>query len=86
MVVVLSLGIDLISKSIAFARVADTPVLIDREAVVTLTSAGNSIQGLIPPHNPRTVIPSVLEFQLVLNQGAVFGPAQAAAGSSWSSR
>lgn len=79
-VVVVSLGVDLVSKSIAFARVADTPALIDREAVVALTSAGDSIQGLIPPHNPRTVIPSVLEFQLVLNQGAVFG---LGAGKRW---
>ncbi len=79
-VVVASLAVDLVSKSLAFARVADVPVQIERESVVALTSAGESIQGLIPPHTPRVVIPSLLEFQLVLNQGAVFG---LGAGKRW---
>lgn len=79
-VVVVSLAADLSSKSIAFARVADVPVRIDRESVVARSSAGESIQGLVPPHDPQTVIPRVLEFQLVLNQGAVFGMG---AGKRW---
>ncbi|MDQ7013777.1 MAG: signal peptidase II [Planctomycetota bacterium] len=79
-VVVASLAADLVSKSVAFARVADVPVQIERESVVALTSAGESIQRLIPLHNPRTVIPGLLEFQLVLNQGAVFG---LGAGKRW---
>lgn len=79
-VVLLSLVIDLVSKSVAFARVAGVPATIDRTEVVRLTTAGESIQGLIPPHTPRTVVPSVLEFQLVLNQGAVFG---LGAGKRW---
>lgn len=73
-------AIDLASKSAAFRMVAETPVEIDRTAVIELTSRGLGIESLLPPHTPRVVIPSVLEFQLVLNKGAVFG---LGAGKRW---
>lgn len=68
--------IDLVSKYLAFARVADTPVIVDREEVM---SASN-INQLIPYHEPVTVIPRLLDFTLVLNPGAVFG---IGAGKRW---
>lgn len=71
-------AIDLISKSIAFARIADQPVRIDRERVLAL--APEQIGGLLPIHDPVQVIPRVLELQLVLNPGAVFG---VGAGKRW---
>lgn len=62
---------DLVSKSAAFERVADYPVVIRRADV--LAAGPNGIRGLIPPHESVTFIPYVLEFRLVLNPGAVFG-------------
>lgn len=67
------LAVDLVTKSIAFASIAADPVRIQRAVVVELTSQGRGLETLLPSHTPRTVIPSGLEFQLVLNQGAVFG-------------
>ena len=67
-VLVLGLAADLGSKHWAFATLAPTPVIIDRDAVV----AGRH-DYLIPAHEPTVVLPSVLEFKLVLNVGAVFG-------------
>lgn len=67
------LAIDLATKWIAFASIAADPVRIERAAVVGLTSQGRGLEALLPFHTPRTVIPYGLEFQLVLNQGAVFG-------------
>ena len=67
---------DLWSKYAAFARIADFPVVIRREEVLATTALGN----LIPPHDPVVVIPSLLEFTLVLNPGAVFG---IGAGKRW---
>lgn len=73
---VLSLGTDLASKEIAFRAVADAPVPVIREEVMRVKREIDPraiTQELIPRHTPRTVIPGVLEFQLVLNPGAVFG-------------
>lgn len=67
-VLVVGLAADLGSKHWAFATLAPYPVQIEREAVV----AGRH-DSLIPPHEPTVVLPSVLEFKLVLNVGAVFG-------------
>jgi len=61
-------GVDLVTKSLAFERIAPQPVHIDRERVVN-----GELGGIIPPHEPWTLIPYVLEFTLVLNPGAVFG-------------
>ncbi len=64
--------IDLFSKSLAFARIADAPVLVSREAVLAHPPEQLNA-ALIPAHEPVMVIPYVLEFRLVLNPGAVFG-------------
>jgi len=67
---------DLVSKSLAFARVTDSPLHIDRADVLTESNLGN----LIPYHEPIVAIPKLLEFTLVLNPGAVFG---IGAGQRW---
>ena len=67
---------DLISKSIAFERVADVPVHINRTEVLNEPNLGN----LIPYHEPVVAISNLLEFTLVLNPGAVFG---IGAGQRW---
>jgi signal peptidase II len=68
LVLVLGLAADLGTKYWAFRTLAPVPVLIDREAVL----AGRQ-DLIIPSHEPTIVFPSVLEFKLVLNVGAVFG-------------
>ena len=42
--------------------------------------AADNLSALIPAHQPLTVVPSALEFTLVLNPGAVFG---IGAGQRW---
>ncbi|MCC6285294.1 MAG: signal peptidase II [Phycisphaerales bacterium] len=79
--VVFTLVIDLGTKSLAFARLADTPVRIDRDAVLAAQRAGAPLQMLLPIPTPRvTVVPHVLDLTLVLNPGAVFG---IGAGKRW---
>lgn len=68
-VVFIGTAIDLVSKSIAFNTLADTPVAIDRRAVIDATE----LQTLIPQHEPTVLVPGLLELKLVLNPGAVFG-------------
>lgn len=68
-VVIIGTTIDLASKTIAFNTLAEAPVAIDRKEVIDATE----LQTLIPKHEPTTIIPSVLDLQLVLNPGAVFG-------------
>ncbi|MBK7405129.1 MAG: signal peptidase II [Phycisphaerales bacterium] len=77
---ILGLAADLASKSLAFARVAGEPVTIDRADVVQLMSHDRGLETLLPFHAPHVVLPRVLEFQLVLNKGAVFG---LGAGKRW---
>lgn len=79
-VLVLGLFTDLASKYIAFNYVADRPVQVSREHVLMAQRGGVHLVSLVPPHEPVTVIPSVLEFSLVLNPGAVFG---IGAGKRW---
>lgn len=67
---------DLWSKAAAFRHIADTPVIIRREDVLAAQNLGR----LIPPHDPVTVVPGLLDFTLVLNPGAVFG---IGAGKRW---
>lgn len=74
--VVLGLAADLWSKHAAFARIADTPVVIDRADVMET----ERLSTLIPPHDPVVAIPDLLHFTLVLNPGAVFG---IGAGKRW---
>lgn len=59
---------DLLSKSLAFQSLAGAPVVVDRERVLA-----GEISSIVPPHQPTNVIPYVLDLQLVLNPGAVFG-------------
>ena len=63
--VVIILALDLFSKYWSFAKLAEAPVVVTVE---------NSDQpGTIPFHTPTVVIPSVLNLQLMLNTGAIFG-------------
>ncbi len=73
---VLGLAIDLWTKVWAFKTVAGSPVVVNREEVLSSGWLGR----LIPQHDPVTVIPSILDFTLVLNPGAVFGMG---AGKRW---
>lgn len=68
-VVLAGLGFDLWTKYWAFDTIANAPVSFTREQALTTSP----LSLLIPPHQPRVIIPSVLNFTLVLNPGAVFG-------------
>lgn len=73
---VLSIAIDLGSKEWAFHSVADAPVPVIREEVLRVKREIDPraiSQELIPRHTPKVIIPELLNFQLVLNPGAVFG-------------
>jgi len=74
-VLVGGLAIDLWSKYWAFDTLADRPVVIDKAMVL----AGRHHE-LIPPNVTRVIVPSLLEFKLVLNVGAVFGAGE---GKRW---
>ncbi|MEM9066362.1 MAG: signal peptidase II [Planctomycetota bacterium] len=80
LVILLGTWADLWSKQVAFDRLAPDPVEPNRAEVVELTRAGEPLGLLLPPHAPTVFIPSVLEFKLVLNRGAVFG---LGAGGRW---
>lgn len=74
MVACAALALDLWTKHLAFARVAGTSVVIDRDAVLAVSRVDpRAISRLIPDHPPVHVVPSVLDLTLVLNPGAVFG-------------
>jgi len=75
--IVLSIVIDLATKYWAFDSIAGFPVRVEREAVIAVTPR---LGQLIPSHTPRTILPSLLDFTLVLNPGAVFG---IGAGKRW---
>lgn len=75
---VVALALDLGSKYLAFDRIADSPVRVSREAVLSLPPS--QINAIVPPHEPVTVVPHLLELKLVLNPGAVFG---LGAGGRW---
>ncbi|MCB9839189.1 MAG: signal peptidase II [Phycisphaeraceae bacterium] len=77
-VTALGVAFDLVSKSVAFARIAGHPVAVRREEVLALPPS--EIGALIPRHIPVGFIPRVLEFQLVINPGAIFG---VGAGRRW---
>jgi len=74
--VIIGIITDLVSKSLAFAKVADLPLHISRDQVLHEQDLGH----LIPYHDPVIAIPKLLEFTLVLNPGAVFG---IGAGQRW---
>lgn len=75
-VTVLGLWSDLWTKSWAFRTIASEPVMVERSEVLATKHLG----ALIPAHPPVVVSPSLLEFTLVLNPGAVFGMG---AGQRW---
>ena len=65
---------DLISKDLAFERIADHPVVVKKEdALGLMRTQPQALNALIPRHEPVIVAPYLLEFKLVLNPGAVFG-------------
>lgn len=68
-IAVFSLGFtsDISSKIMAFRHVADEPVMVNRELLLT------SPNWQPPPHDSVIVIPNILNLRLVLNPGAVFG-------------
>lgn len=68
-VIVFGLAFDLWSKYWAFDTLAGTRVAFTREQALSTSP----LSLLIPPHQPRVVIPNLLNFTLVLNPGAVFG-------------
>lgn len=74
----IALAVDLGTKHAAFEYVADVPVPVLRERVLEV--GPQRLHTLIPPHAPVVVVPQVLELQLVLNAGAVFGAGQ---GKRW---
>lgn len=75
---VLAVVVDLGSKEWAFAKVADRPVVIQRERILEIgeidpRAISDPAFGVVPEHKPVVIIPHLLHFQLVLNPGAVFG-------------
>ena len=70
LLVVLALGllIDLGTKTWAFRTVAGSPVVLDRQEVLSNPSYN------VPAHAPVHALPwGLLDFRLVINRGAVFG-------------
>lgn len=62
-------SVDIMTKVYAFEHVAPIPVVLDRDNLLT-----NTAWTPIPPHNGVVAIPGrLLNFRLVLNDGAVFG-------------
>ena len=62
------LALDLGLKDWSFANVAHVPVILDRTSIVE-----NPNLNPIPPHESVVVVPGLLQLDLVLNPGAVFG-------------
>jgi signal peptidase II len=75
-VLVFGLVADLWSKDYAFKNVGEQPVAVVRDDVLKSSDPRN----LVPAYRPVVVVPKVLNFTLVLNQGAVFGMG---AGKRW---
>ena len=68
-VMIVGFALDLSSKRMAFDNVANQQVLLEREQLIS-----NPNWSPIPPHEAVVVIPNnLLNFRLVLNDGAVFG-------------
>jgi len=68
-VLVIGFTFDIVTKVYAFEHVAPTAVILEREQLLS-----NSAWTPIEPHEGVVVIPGrLLNFRLVLNDGAVFG-------------
>jgi signal peptidase II len=70
-VIAFGLITDLGSKWLAFEKIAERPVHIERAQVIEY--GPGRLSELLPAHQPVTVVPHVLDLSLVLNPGAVFG-------------
>ena len=69
LVMIVGFCADICTKSLAFEKVADAPVVLQREQLLS-----NAYWSPIPAHDGIVVIPGrLLNFRLVLNDGAVFG-------------
>jgi signal peptidase II len=67
-VFLVGMSADLVSKSVAFKHVAGEPILLDRSEII------NNPDFQILWHRPIHAIPGrLLDFNLVINRGAVFG-------------
>ncbi|MDP7008269.1 MAG: signal peptidase II [Phycisphaerales bacterium] len=68
-VLIVGFALDITTKVYAFHNVAPSPVLLEREQLLS-----NPAWSPIPPHDGVVAIPGrMLHFRLVLNDGAVFG-------------
>ena len=68
-ILIIGFTADIVTKAYAFEHVTPTPVLLEREQLLT-----NVAWTPIPRHKGVVAIPGrVLSFRLVLNDGAVFG-------------
>ena len=71
-VLIIGLGVDLGSKYWSFHTVAGAPVVLDRKLLLA-----DPDYNPIPFHHGKHVLPwRLLDFQLVINRGAVFGMGQ----------
>lgn len=71
LVAVFGIGLDLWSKDWAFKNVAERPVVLDRDVILA------DSDWRPPPHQGMEVLPfGLLDFDLVMNHGAVFGIGQ----------
>lgn len=71
-----TLGVDLLSKELAFRYVAGRPVVVERANVERVNREIDPraiTHEIVPEHRPMVVVPELLHFTLVLNPGAVFG-------------
>lgn len=73
-VILAGLASDLVSKQLAFDRIAGVPVVVDRAVAIEL--GPGALNSMIPRHDPVVVVPGALNLHLVLNAGAVFGAGQ----------
>ena len=71
LVAAFGIGLDLWSKDWAFRNVAERPVVLDRDVILA------DSDWRPPPHQGMEVLPfGLLDFDLVMNHGAVFGIGQ----------
>jgi signal peptidase II len=69
LVTIVGISADLFTKDWAFHSIADSPILLEREQLLS-----NPNWTPIPMHDGVVAIPGrILSFRLVLNDGAVFG-------------
>jgi len=68
-ILIVGFSVDIMTKVYAFEHVTQVPVVLERDQLLS-----NTAWTPIPPHNGVVAIPGrLLNFRLVLNDGAVFG-------------